>query len=166
MIRGGTELKECRSDRSIAHCGGAGGRGRDKARRGCTRSHALTPFPSHATHHLLQLKNASERESVQKYSQVQYSKVSPGPHRQWPVAWSYPSTLLFPPSSRQSYSRLAQRRHQAMPPLPCSFPSEASHKSRNVREHRCKSHHTSHIDQYSKTCEKVLLRLVAWLLDL
>jgi len=124
---------------------------------------ALTPFPSHATHHLLQLKNASERESVQKYSTVQYNKVSPGPCRKWPVAWSYPSTLLFPPPSRQSYSRLAQRRHQATPPLPCSFPSEASHKSRNVREHGCKSHHTSHIDQYSKTCEKVLLRLVGWL---
>lgn len=66
-------MEECRSDRSIAQCGAAGG----EIRRGGVAhgSHALTP--SRDTHHLLQLKNASERERererTQKYSTVQYN---------------------------------------------------------------------------------------------
>jgi hypothetical protein len=69
LIRGGAELKECRSDRSIAHCGGAGGRGRDKARRGCTRSHAL-PFSRDTSP-----SSTQERKRERECAKVQYSTV-------------------------------------------------------------------------------------------
>jgi hypothetical protein len=102
-------MEECRSDRSIVQCGGAGG----EIRRGGV-AHALTLSRPHATHITFfnsRTQRERERERVRKntaqYNTIQYSKVSLGPHRKWPVAWSYPSpTLLFPSSSRQSYSRL------------------------------------------------------------
>jgi hypothetical protein len=74
-----------------------GGRGRDKARRGCTRSHALTPSSRDTSTFFNSRTQTSERECVYVCvcAKVQYSKVSLGPHRKWPVAWSYPSPHCF-----------------------------------------------------------------------
>jgi hypothetical protein len=140
-------MEECRSDRSIAQCGAAGG----EIRRGGVAhgSHALTLSRPHATpitffNSRMQARERErerERECAKiQHSAIQYSKVSLGPHRKWPVAWSYPSPHIAFPASLEAILL-------EIDGIAChaAFHPEASHKSRNVREHGCKSPpHLSH----------------------
>jgi hypothetical protein len=67
MVRGGTELKECRSDRSIAHCGGRGAGAGGEIRLGGV-AHALTlSRPSLLTRHITFFNSRTQaRERVCK----------------------------------------------------------------------------------------------------
>lgn len=130
-------MEECRSDRSIAQCGAAGG----EIRRGGV-AHALTP--SRDTHHLLQLKNASERErererkNTAQYNTIQQSLTRSASEMASGVELPVPH-IAFPASLEAILLEIDGIACHA------AFHPEASHKSRNVREHGCKvPPHLSH----------------------
>jgi hypothetical protein len=151
-------MEECRSDRSIAQCGAAGG----EIRRGGV-AHALTLSRPHATPITFfnSRTQARERESAQKYSTVQYNTAKSHSVRigngQWRGVTRPPHCFSRLPRGRQSYSRLT-----ASLAMQLSIPKPRT-KAEMFENTVASPHHTSHIDQYSKTCEKVLLRLIDYL---